>query len=60
LWSLARAKAVTFVIATHDRALALRADREIRLENGLARELTKAETASYSEEIGGVTPACRG
>lgn len=60
LWSLARAKAVTFVIATHDRALALRADREIRLENGVARELTKAETASYSEEIGNVASACRG
>jgi lipoprotein-releasing system ATP-binding protein len=47
LWSLARGTSTTFVVATHDRALALRADREIRLENGGARELSKAETASY-------------
>ena len=42
LWELARQRGVTFVIATHDQALSRRADREIRLEDGAARELSRA------------------
>lgn len=47
VWSLAREREATFIIATHDRELALRADREITLEAGEARELPHADRASY-------------
>ncbi len=40
IWSLAKQGSTSFVVATHDQALARRADREIRLENGGARELS--------------------
>jgi len=52
MWELARQRGATFVIVTHDRALARRADREIRLENGLARELSETAVASYFKEAG--------
>ena len=42
IWRLARQRAATFVIATHDQALSHRADREIRLEDGRTRELSRA------------------
>jgi len=47
MWDLARSREATFVIATHARELAARADREIRLEDGIARELSPAAQASY-------------
>jgi lipoprotein-releasing system ATP-binding protein len=40
IWHLAQERAATFVIATHDRELAARADREIELSDGRARELS--------------------
>jgi lipoprotein-releasing system ATP-binding protein len=42
IWSLAQSSSASFVIATHDSALSRRADREIRLADGAARELSQA------------------
>ena len=47
MWSLARERGATFVIATHDRDLAMRADRQIALADGVAQELSDAGRASY-------------
>ncbi len=41
IWSLARGGSASFVVATHNQALSRRADREIRLEDGIARELSR-------------------
>jgi len=53
IWRLVAEREATFIIATHDRALAARAHREIRLEDGLARELPRGAAASYLGDRGG-------
>ena len=47
MWDLARGRGSAFVIVTHDRALARRADSELRLVEGKAEEVSDGTDAMY-------------
>jgi len=59
IWGLRETRGQTFIIATHDASMARRADRTVRLENGVIAEDAAGGPASRREAVAAVADAER-